>query len=373
MGRTGPEIGGPVGQDGQETPGPVAWMAKKQEEQQARMGEQGDTTFRMVLSHVSQANSVRLLPWFLSTATNPCAVLIHSVSETHTTVMQPGADAPADDTTPEFESSEALESTGSPVCQASTPPPPALPIPDIPATGTPVGFPFFMLTINPKHKKWDCSPDSTHDDQCAKRAHTGSEEANISSGCSTPPVQPEFGNRVQPKIRNTETVPAASHSFDLPEPGLIDVPSSPVKGAADPDDGLAVEAMWSTRDCDRDSTMGISKDNANQGSDESDADSNSWECAADSSPDSASGNCLACLDTEEAAVKFAHKKFHKKVQASCSLTKWGILEKAQVGWIGDSHQTVCGSNYKVIKTEWDLTLNEDHSSFEVNKMMVQTD
>ena len=37
------------------------------------------------------------------------------------------------------------------------------------------------------------------------------------------------------------------------------------------------------------------------------------------------------------------------------------------------HHTVWGSNYEVIKTEWDLTLKEDHSSFELNKMIVRTD
>ena len=91
-----------------------ARMAKKQENQWARMAEQGDTTFREVLSQVSQANLVRLLPWFLFTTASPGAVPLCSVSETLTTIMQSGADAPVD-TTPEFKGSQVLASTSIPV------------------------------------------------------------------------------------------------------------------------------------------------------------------------------------------------------------------------------------------------------------------
>ena len=69
-----------------------------------------------------------------------------------------------------------------------------------------------------------------------------------------------------------------------------------------------MEASGSTRDHDRDSTEGISEDNTNQGANET------YESAADSSPDSVTGDdCLSCLDTEEAIVKSAHKKIHQKV------------------------------------------------------------
>ena len=129
-----------------------------------------------------------------------------------TTVMQPEADAPADNITTEFEGSLTPASISNPAHQASAQPPPILPISDMPTTGTPAGFPFSMLAFNPKHKKWDHSPDSTPNDQCGKRAHIETKEANISSGQSTSPIQPEFGNGVKPKTRSSETVPAASHS-----------------------------------------------------------------------------------------------------------------------------------------------------------------
>ena len=84
-------------------------------------------------------------------------------------------------------------------------------------------------------------------------------------------------------------------------------------------------ALESTRDYDRDSTMDISEDDTNQGANESDTDSDSWESAADFGPESATGdNCLSCLDTEEAIVKSTHKRFHEKVWASCSPAKQGL-------------------------------------------------
>ena len=43
-------------------------MVQRQEDQKTRMAEQMDTTFREVLSQMSQADVVRPLPWFLSAA-----------------------------------------------------------------------------------------------------------------------------------------------------------------------------------------------------------------------------------------------------------------------------------------------------------------
>ena len=65
--------------------------------------------------------------------------------------------------------------------------------------------------------------------QSGKRAHAGTEEASISSGCSTPPIQL-----------------AASHSPIQPEPKPITLPSSPVKVTTDPSDGVVLDASGST-------------------------------------------------------------------------------------------------------------------------------
>ena len=95
--------------------------------------------------------------------------------------------------------------------------------------------------------------------------------------------------------------------------------------------------------------------------------------AANSDQESVTGDCLTCSDTEEATVKSTHKKFHKKVWASCRLTRQGLQKMVQMAQIGKSHQTVWWSNYRVVKTEWELAFNEDYGSFKVKKMMVWTD
>ena len=68
----------------------------------------------------------------------------------------------------------------------------------------------------------------------------------------------------------------------------------------------------------------------------------------------------------------AAKKFQKKVWASCSIAKGCLWLEAQLKQIGDSCQAVWESNYEVIKTEWELTLKEDHHSYEVNNIMDRT-
>ena len=98
---------------------------------------------------MSQANLVRLLPWFLSATAKSGAGPTCLVSEALTSV-----------TTSELEGTTALASISSPAHRVSTQPP-VPPTLDIPATGTQVGQLFFTLTLNIKHKKWDCSSGST--------------------------------------------------------------------------------------------------------------------------------------------------------------------------------------------------------------------
>ena len=230
-------------------------------------------------------------------------------------------------------------------------PPPVLPILDIPATGTQVRHPFFALTLGLKHKKLDCSPSSTPEGQSSKWAHTGTEEGSISSGHSTLPIQQVF-----------------IHSPEQLKPQLVNLSSSPVK----PNDSLAAEAFGSTIDHDRDYAVEVIRDDANKSGDQSHSSSDSQESAADAGPKSATGDFLMCSDIEKTAINSTHKKFQKKVSASCNITKDCLWLEAQLKWIGDSPWAVWESNYEVFKTEWELALKEDHNSFEVNKMMVRT-
>ena len=99
----------------------------------------------------------------------------------------------------------------------------------------------------------------------------------------------------------------------------------------------------------------------------------SRENVANSDMESASGDCLTCSDTDEVTIWSTHKKYRRRVQASCSLGKGSLLSEAQLKWVGNSCQAMWGHNHEIIRTEWDCDLEEDHNSFEMHKMTVRTD
>ena len=114
---------------------------------------------------------------------------------------------------------------------------------------------------------------------------------------------------ITPKTRGSITVLAVSHSSDQPKLKCINPPSNLVKGDADFNDGVVVEALESSGDCERDSIVSVSKEDANQVDDESNSDSDSEDSVANFGLESAAGDdCLTCLDTKEAAVKSTCKK-----------------------------------------------------------------
>ena len=110
----------------------------------------------------------------------------------------------------------------------------------------------------------------------------------------------------------------------------------------------------------------MSEDEAIQEDDVSDSESDPRENITDTGPKSAMGDdSLTCSDTEEAVVKSACKKFCIKVWASCSPGKQGIWKDTQLEQIRNNHNTVWGSDYKAVKTEWDLTLDMNARSFKM--------
>ena len=326
-GKSWPESQRSVGQNDRGTREPVGMDAQKQEDQQARMTEQVDITFREVLYQMGQVNLVRVPPWFLSIATKPRVDLICPV-------MQQRVDASVADTTPEIKGSQAPTSTSSPDYWANTLPPPVLPMSGIPTASTPVGQPFLALKLLPstgggttlqQHTWQSIWQEGPHWDWWCQHQQGMQHSAY--------PVQ----NREQ------QTALATSHSFDLLEPKLIDLPFSPVKDTTDPNDGVAEEASRSTGDCGRDSTLGVSESNTDQSGNESDSDSKSQETAINFDSESGTGDCLTCSDTEEAAFKSAYQKFHKKAWASWRLIRQGLWKVAQLAQIKESHQTVWGA------------------------------
>ena len=108
-------------------------------------------------------------------------------------------------------------------------------------------------------------------------------------------------------------------------------------------------------------------DQASSGSD------SSKEAVANSDMDTASRDCITCLDTEKITIQTAQKNYQKRVQASSRLSKGRLWTEAQLKRIGDSHLAMWGNNHDSIQTEWDLALAEDHNFFDMCRMVVRTD
>ena len=205
-------------------------LADKQEDQQAAVHEQHDTTLREVLAQVEPVDLVCLLTWFFSTTINPGAALAHSVAQVLAVAMHPRAEAFAENTTPRLESSHAPLSMASPVSRSS----PALQVhtlsslvlrmSNIEASGTPVRYSSLTLVIGIKPKKCDHSSNSASDDQCDKRAYIGIKKEpinDISHGtnvnarsalliarCDTAPIK---GGREQEPLINIRDAKSDRH------------------------------------------------------------------------------------------------------------------------------------------------------------------
>ena len=101
-----------------------------------------------------------------------------------------------------------------------------------------------------------------------------------------------------------------------------------------------VEVFGSTVDCDRDSAVEISGDDADHSGDESDSSSDSWESAADSGPESTNVDCLACLTPRRWPSISTARSSRRKYRPSCSIAKVCLLLEAQLKWIGGSSHAV---------------------------------
>ena len=119
---------------------------------------------------------------------------------------------------------------------------------------------------------------------------------------------------------------------------------------ADPDDGTVAGRLRSTGDQD-----------------------SSREDVANSDMDTASRDYVTCSYIDEVTIQTAWKKYWKRVQASCRISKGSLWTEAQLKRISDSHQAVWRHDHESIQTEWDCTLLEDCNSFEMCRMKVRTD
>ena len=70
------------------------------------------------------------------------------------------------------------------------------------------------------------------------------------------------------------------------------------------------------------------------------------------------------------SLELHKRRFQKKVQTSWSIARGSLWSEAQLKWIKYSHQVIWESDYEIIWTEWEITLKEEHTSFEVNKVRI---
>ena len=99
-----------------------------------------------------------------------------------------------------------------------------------------------------------------------------------------------------------------------------------------------------------------------------------WIGAAKCGPELATGDFLTYSDTMEVAINSAHKKLHRKVHASCSITKCCLWLEAQLEQIGDSHAKLYGRvTIRSLRQSRSLLSRKISHSFQVNKMMDRTE
>ena len=78
-------------------------------------------------------------------------------------------------------------------------------------------------------------------------------------------------------------------------------------------------------------------------------------------------------DTDEVSIWTACKKYRKRVRASCKLSKDSDRSETQMKRIRDSHQHIWGHDHKIIKAKWKHVLADDHTSFEIRRMVTRID
>ena len=140
------------------------------------MVKQADAIFQEVFSQVSSTDSIKLLPWCISSTVPLCYM-----SRVLATAMQQH-DIPATTTVSEPDGSPALAPSSSPACPTRTPPLPVPPLLDISFVGTPpVGHPFAEFLAGPTQKKWDCSSSGSLSNHPKKRTLVDSQEVEARS------------------------------------------------------------------------------------------------------------------------------------------------------------------------------------------------
>ena len=221
--------------------------------------------------------------------------------------------------------------------------PPAIPLlPDLPFEDTLlIGHSFFESLAGPSQQKWGHSPSGSFGDHHEKRTQKDSLDVELKSEHSSA----QHNDHLPDLIPGTRTGSRwQRQEYSSPS-------SSPIRDLTNTDDEAVTGSSKSTRDWTSLNTS-LSKGNM-----------------ANSDPETPSGDCLSCSDTDEVSIWTAWKKYRKWVRASCNLCKGrldgGLNEKNQgqssrhMGpWPHHHHVRVKMHSSQRLRIFWDV--EDDH-------------
>ena len=302
---------------------------------------------RRYFSKASSIEAVKLLPWCISAAVPFCYISRAVTNDSHQhnggpTIPEPYTIA---------SEPEPDDSLAPGPLDGLTPPPGTSPLPVSSLPGIPLactlllGHPFSDFLATQSQSKQDHSPCSSLDHLHTKRTHVCSPEVEVRFESSsswgdqdTLELVPETGPRPSSEQRGQEPVNPPS-------------PSSATIGLID---GTAAGSLKSTKD-----PASFSSES-------------SWGNVDYSDMDRASEDCLSCSDTDDVSVQTAHKKYMKRVWASCKLRKSNLWMETQQKRINYSCHDVWEIDHKIIRTEQKHGLAEDCTFFEMQRMTTMT-
>ena len=253
-----------------------------------------------VFTMASLWKSIKLLPWCVSSAVPP-----HYISEALVVATWQGKNTPPSAVAPKPYELPTLGSSQFSLSNWHSSSPGPL-LPDLPFVSTP---PFSEFLAISTQKKWGRSSSGSPYNHHNKRTYVDSQEVKARSEHSSA----QGGEDMHELILGTGT------SFKQQGQELVIPPSSPTRSTTDLEDGTAARSLKSTWD---------------QAFPDSES---SREKVEDSNLDTASRDCISCSDTDEVSTWTVHKKYRKRVWASCRQCKGSLCTAEKDQWQSPGH------------------------------------
>ena len=290
-----------------------SWLGNKSRKW-PKMTQEGNATFQEVFLRVSLTDSIKLLPWCVSSAIPLCYI-----SEALVTAMLQGESAPSYHhciqargitcSRPLEQSSSSNWNSSSPSASLAR----SLLCRHSPCCVHPFSTKF---VAGPWQIKWDCSPSASLGDHHDKRTCISFEEVEVKSGHNC-----AWGDEYMPKLVPEDKGRNLLAPLSVkPGPSLI---------------LMMVQLQEAHR------VLGIKPHQT-------------LTCPGRNMAEFWFGHSLwrdrvSCSDTEQVSIQSAHKKYQRRVRTPWKLSKGGLWTEAQLKRINDSCQDVWGHNHQSIR------------------------